>query len=78
MKIWSKIQFWFLVTGNGAGNEATQLLRQMITCRSLGLPIPSALNINRNINDQPIALVKVSAIQRTHTFELGFSINTLN
>ncbi|XP_031623196.1 putative uncharacterized protein DDB_G0286901 [Contarinia nasturtii] len=45
-------------TGNGAGNEATQLLRQMITCRSLGLPIPSALNISRNINDQPISLVK--------------------
>ncbi|XP_055295928.1 uncharacterized protein DDB_G0283357 [Sitodiplosis mosellana] len=45
-------------TGNGAGNEATQLLRQMITCRSLGLPIPSALNISRNMSDQPISLVK--------------------
>lgn len=51
------------VTGNGTGNEATQLLRQMITCRTLGLPIPSALNINRsNISEQPIALVKVNGI----------------
>lgn len=31
----------------------------MITCRSLGLPIPSALNITRNTNDQPMALIKV-------------------
>lgn len=54
-------------TGNGAGNEATQLLRQMITCRTLGLPIPSALNISRcgNVNaqigDQPMALIKVNS-----------------
>lgn len=53
-------------TGNGAGNEATQLLRQMITCRTLGLPIPSSLNISRcgNVNaqigDQPMALIKVN------------------
>lgn len=50
-------------TGNGGGNEATQLLRQMITCRTLGLPIPSALNITRNLGaqlgDQPMALIKV-------------------
>lgn len=38
----------------------------MITCRSLGIPIPSALNIARNnaINaqssDQPMALLKVN------------------
>lgn len=49
----------FVLLGNGAGNEATQLLRQMITCRSLGLPIPAALNISRNMNDQPMALIKV-------------------
>lgn len=54
--------------GNGGGNEATQLLRQMITCRSLGLPLPTALNISRcgNMNtqqgEQPMALVKVRTL----------------
>lgn len=48
-----------MCVGNPAGNEATQLLRQMITCRSLGLPIPTPLNITRNMDDQPMALIKV-------------------
>lgn len=62
-------------TGNGNGNEATQLLRQMITCRTLGLPIPSTLNISRcgNMNaqmgEQPMALIKVKLkIIYFHTF----------
>lgn len=68
------LSFIFDSTGNGTGNEATQLLRQMITCRTLGLPIPSALNINRNnINDQPIALVKViKSINELNDDNAGF------
>lgn len=57
------VNLFICLSGNGAGNEATQLLRQMITCRSLGLPMPPALNMNRNMNDQPIALVKVCHIK---------------
>lgn len=59
-------------TVNGSGNEATQLLRQMITCRSLGIPLPSAVNIGRSgtINsmniDQPMALLKVCAKISNH------------
>lgn len=50
--------FWFSV--NGGGNEATQLLRQMINCRSLGLPIPSSLSISSaRSTDQPMSLIKV-------------------
>lgn len=65
-------------TGNGANNQATQLLRQMITCRTLGLPIPSALNIsscgnvNAQMGDQPMALIKVGIAQ--HQSPIIFTI----
>lgn len=53
--------FFFFVLVNGGGNEATQLLRQMINCRSLGLPIPASLSIsNARSVDQPMSLIKVS------------------
>jgi hypothetical protein len=44
---------------NGGGNEATQLLRKMINCRSLGLPFTSAISISGALGDQPISLIKV-------------------
>lgn len=40
-------------TVNGGGTEATQLLRRMINCRSLGIPMPM-------MTDQPMSLTKVS------------------
>lgn len=77
-------------TGNGAGNEATQLLRQMITCRTLGLPMPSALNISRcgnsinnaQLGDQPMALIKVKLRSQTksqilHSVAHAFSVFSL-
>lgn len=39
-------------TVNGGGTEATQLLRRMINCRSLGIPLPM-------MKDQPMSLTKV-------------------
>lgn len=45
-------------TVNGGGTEATQLLRRMINCRSLGLPLPSALGLAAGLTDQPMALLK--------------------
>lgn len=55
-------------TVNGSGNEATQLLRQMITCRSLGI-LPSTANIARGANiDQPLALLKVYLDRLTDVF----------
>lgn len=44
---------------NGGGNEATQLLRKMINCRSLGLPFSAALSITGALQpEQPLALLK--------------------
>lgn len=44
---------------NGGGNEATQLLRKMINCRSLGLPFSAALSITGALSpDQPLPLLK--------------------
>ncbi|KAG4072250.1 hypothetical protein HA402_004182 [Bradysia odoriphaga] len=45
-------------TVNGGGNEATQLLRQMINCRSLGLPLPSSLIITGGHSNEPMSLIK--------------------
>lgn len=46
-------------TVNGGGNEATQLLRKMINCRTLGLPFSAALSITGVLpSDQPLALLK--------------------
>lgn len=43
-------------TVNG-GNEATQLLRKMINCRTLGIPFSPQLHLQAL--DQPMALFKV-------------------
>lgn len=40
------------------GNEATQLLRKMINCRSLGIPFQPQLHLPATL-DQPMALLKV-------------------
>lgn len=49
-------QFNFPVNG---GNEATQLLRKMINCRSLGIPFSPQLHLPTTL-EQPMALLKVS------------------
>lgn len=55
-----EISIFVSLSVNGGGNEATQLLRQMINCRSLGLPIPSSLSISSARSaDQPMSLIKV-------------------
>jgi hypothetical protein len=41
------------------GNEATQLLRKMINCRTLGIPFNPTLHLPTTL-DQPMALLKVS------------------
>lgn len=40
------------------GNEATQLLRKMINCRTLGIPFSPQLHLPTTL-DQPMALLKV-------------------
>lgn len=47
---------------NGAvGNEATQLLRKMINCRSLGLPFSSQLGLAGSLqSEQPMSLLRVN------------------
>lgn len=42
------------------GNEATQLLRKMINCRSLGIPFSPQLHLPTTL-DQPMALLKVNS-----------------
>lgn len=43
------------------GNEATQLLRKMINCRSLGIPFNPQLHLQGALGEnQPMALLKVS------------------
>lgn len=46
------------------GNEATQLLRKMINCRSLGIPFSPQMHLPTTL-DQPMALLKVN-FQRSH------------
>ncbi|KAJ6649846.1 GATA-binding factor A [Pseudolycoriella hygida] len=45
-------------TVNGGSNEATELLRQMINCRSLGLPLSSSFSIAGNHSNEPMSLTK--------------------
>lgn len=45
---------------NGEGSHATQLLRQMINCRSFNFPLPVAEQAN-NMSEEPIALLKTNA-----------------
>lgn len=67
------------LTVNG-GNEATQLLRKMINCRSLGIPFSPQLH--HMSMEQPMALLKVNKQQKrrnskkihTHSF---FSLNPI-
>jgi hypothetical protein len=40
------------------GNEATQLLRKMINCRTLGIPFSPQLHMQAAL-DQPMAMFKV-------------------
>ena len=56
--------FSFLVNG---GNEATQLLRKMINCRSLGIPFSPQLHLPTTL-DQPMALLKVNIFVTVSTF----------
>lgn len=49
------------LTVNG-GNEATQLLRKMINCRSLGIPFSPQLH--HMSMEQPMALLKVNKQQK--------------
>ena len=43
------------------GNEATQLLRKMINCRSLGIPFNPQLHLQGALGEnQPMALLKVT------------------
>lgn len=58
------------------GNEATQLLRKMINCRSLGIPFSPQLHLPTTL-DQPMALLKVCSLSLTasqirNTFEFFF------
>lgn len=60
------LKFLQISVVNGAGNEATQLLRKMINCRSLGLPFSAALSITGALSpDQPLPLLK-SDENRSH------------
>lgn len=45
-------------TVNG-GSEASHLLRQMISCRSLGLPMPNSMGISGGSGNEPMSLTKV-------------------
>lgn len=54
-------QLWQALAQHSGGNEATQLLRKMINCRTLGIPFNPTLHLTGNmVNDQPMALLKVT------------------
>jgi hypothetical protein len=52
------MEFCLLLKTVNGGNEATQLLRKMINCRSLGIPFSPQMHLQAL--EQPMALLKVS------------------
>uniref|UniRef100_A0A336LK16 CSON009360 protein n=1 Tax=Culicoides sonorensis TaxID=179676 RepID=A0A336LK16_CULSO len=65
-QLWQALAQYQNTNVNGGGNEATQLLRKMINCRSLGLPFSAALSITGALSpDQPLPLLK-SEDNRSH------------
>lgn len=55
------------------GNEATQLLRKMINCRSLGIPFSPSMHLPTTL-DQPMALLKVRFINSFNDSNFNFPL----